>query len=124
MVESTQTSNRRKEIKQNLLNLADDLISQWEKLKVVIDDKELEYEARQTWLNGPVTVVKYNAKGYTKEHWAQWVADPVGIQAKTNDVVTPTRLEDDEGHPMWHLHFKMPAIISNRSAVICLYDED
>ena len=105
--------------------MADELVAKFDTLKLIMEDKELEYEARQTWQgDGPVTIIKYNAKGFTKEHWNKWAEDPVGVQAATNDIITPTRLADEDGHPTWHLHMKMPMVISNRSVVISFYEEE
>ena len=69
----------------DLINLADSLIENFDKYQVVMRDKNLEYEARQTWEgNAPVSVIKYKAKGFTKDHWLDWIKDPVDVQKKLN----------------------------------------
>ena len=84
MVESSITP--RQQVKQNLMNLADESINSFANLKLVMEDKNMGYEARQTWTgDGPVTVIKYKATGFTKEHWLKWAEDPVDVQCKLND---------------------------------------
>ena len=84
MVESSLT--KRQQIKQNLINLADENITKFSELKLVMEDTNIGYEARQTWQgDGPVTVIKYKAQGFTKEHWMKWSEDPVDVQCKLND---------------------------------------
>ena len=93
-----------------------------------MEDKDIGYEARQTWEgDGPVTVIRYKAEGFTKETWKTWAADPIGVQCKLNDIMTATPLENNEdmdGHPTFHLHMKMPMMISNRSVVTSFYEEE
>ena len=63
-----------------LIKLADSLIKNFDQYQVVIRDKNLEYEARQTWQGeSPVSVIKYRAKGFTEEHWLNWIQDPVKV---------------------------------------------
>ena len=72
MVESSVT--KRQKIKQNLMEMASAMDGNFANFKVVAEDKELGNEARQTWEgDGPVTVIHYNAVGFTKEHWKTWV---------------------------------------------------
>ena len=78
MVESALT--KRQQIFKNLLDLADKVDGDFDKLKVVFVDKEMNYEARQTWEGeGPVTVIRYDAKGFTREIWDRWAADPIAV---------------------------------------------
>ena len=110
------------------MELADKVVGQFDTLKVVTNDKDLGYECRQTWEgDGPVTIIKYKAAGFTKEHWNTWKADPIGVQCKLNDRLTATKLDDNEdmdGHPTFHLHMKMPLMISNRSIVTSFYEQE
>ena len=60
MVESALT--KRQQIFKNLIDLVDRVDGDFDKLKVVHVDKNLNYEARQTWEgDGPVTVIRYDA---------------------------------------------------------------
>ena len=43
MVES---SDKRKQIKENLIKMADDLVAKFDTLKLIMEDKELEYFSR------------------------------------------------------------------------------
>ena len=51
-------------------------------MKVVLKNKELNYEARQTELEGgnvQLTVMKYRAMGFTEEQFRRWKEDEIGI---------------------------------------------
>ena len=126
MVESALT--KRQQIFKNLIDLADKVDGDFDKLKVVHVDKNLNYEARQTWEgDGPVTVIRYDAEGFTKEDWLKWQADPIAVQCKLNDRLTATKLDDTpdlEGHATYHLAMKMPMVLSNRSIFTSFYQKE
>ena len=94
-----------------------------------MEDKSIGYEARQTWEgNGPVTVIRYRAEGFTKEHWEEWLKDPIGIQCTLNKRLTATKIEDNEdtdGHPTYHIEMHIPIpFIANRSIITSFYEQE
>ena len=82
--------------------------------------------ARQTFDESgvAVTIIKYRCDGFTEEHWNRWKADSVGVQVAMNDRLSSTKLENDEGHRVYHLHMKMPLIISNRTIITTFYEHN
>ena len=82
MVEATQAINSsmsRSEIQDALLKIAQQHIDNYENLEVVLEDKERNYEARQVWTDdGPLTLIKHRADGFTEEHFNKWKSDMVG----------------------------------------------
>ena len=86
---------------------------------------EENYEARQIKYKEDselmLTMTKYSAKGATVDQFRKFVEDPVAVAAVLNNRLTPERLEDDEGHMMYHFNFKSPFPVSNRSTVLCYY---
>ena len=72
-------------------------------------------------------MIRYDAKGFTKEHWTKWAADPIAVQCALNDRLTATKLEDTadmEQHPTYHLAMKMPMVLSNRSIYTSFYEKE
>ena len=41
-----------------------------------------------------------------------------------NERLTSTQLADDEGHKVYHLHMRMPMMITNRSLITCFYEHE
>jgi hypothetical protein len=70
----------RQKVKQELYDLVDEYMAKWDELEVVIDQPENDYFARQTWVgDGPLTIIKYKAKGLQREHLLKYMEDPIGI---------------------------------------------
>ena len=68
-----------------------------------------------------LTMTKYSAKGATIEQFKSFIDDPVPVAAVLNNRLTPERLDDDEGEMVYHMHFKAPFPVSNRSTVLTYY---
>ena len=123
MVEST--SPRRSQIKQELLTKAKNYLNNFDSYSLAYEDPSRNYVARQAFENGlAVTIIKYRCDGLTEEHWQRWIEDPIGIQEAMNNRLTSTQLADDDGHKVFHLHMKMPMMITNRSLITCMYEHE
>ena len=68
-----------------------------------------------------LTMTKYSAKGASIEQFKSFIDDPVPVAAVLNNRLTPERLDDDEGEMVYHMHFKAPFPVSNRSTVLTYY---
>ena len=86
---------------------------------------EIDYEARQAWVPnvGPVTVIKYRAEGFTKELWQKWKDDPISVQCALNDRMTARQIYIKDEYKSFHIHMKMPMLISNRSILTTFYHQ-
>ena len=114
----------REKVKQELKDLADEYLKQWDELSVVIDKPDENYFARQVWVgDGPLTIIKYRAEGLTAEHLQAYMDDPIRVQIKMNNRASACRLPDSDGCLMYKLHMRMPAILYNRSIFLTYYFE-
>ena len=121
-----QAVGRREQIKQEILAKAKGFFDTFEEHKVVLEDASRNYVARQTYdeSGSAVTIIKFRCDGFTEEHWQRWKADPIAVQQALNDKLSATRLEDDEDCKVYHLHMKMPMMISNRSILTTFYEHE
>ena len=112
---------------QELLQLAEAYIAKWDTMTKIHEDKPRNYEARQVWEDGvPLTIIKYRADGLKIEQFRGFFDDPVPIQTTINKRISGERLEDDEGHEMWHMKVTSPApmLVAHRSTIICYYRKE
>ena len=66
----------------HLIKLAEDNIANFDKMRIVMEKKEVNYEARQTELEGGIghlTIMKYRAEGFKMEHVRRYMKDPIGV---------------------------------------------
>ena len=105
--------------------MADELLSGWDAAPVILEVPERNYIAKQSIVDGVgCTLIKYRADGLTLEEWERWRQDPTGIGCAVNDRLTREVLADDEGRKVVHLMMKMPLVISNRSIITCIYEQE
>ena len=127
MVDSQQQSNEnpsREQLHQALIAKADGFWATYDSCDVTFEEKDKNYEARQTFDESglAVTMIKYRAEGLTEDDMKRWQADPTAVQMACNPRITREALPDVEGKKAWHLNMSMPIMISNRSLVTVFYE--
>ena len=78
--ETKSVQKSRKELHEELMQLAEDFIARWDTMNTIFEDKAANYEARQVWEeNVPLTIVKYRVEGTTIEQFRGFYNDPVSV---------------------------------------------
>ena len=122
MVESKTQS--KEEIKHELLATFKKLLEEKDTFAILEQSTTSDWICRTTTFEGTVlTIASVTAKGLTMEDIAEF-NDPAVIcinQKLLNDILTPTRLADDEGHIVMYQHIKTPMMVANRCAFLIHY---
>ena len=115
------------ERKKQLLDLNQQLWSEWDNLEVVVDNPDRNYIAKvKTDSDGPVTLLSHiKADGLTWEKFKPFIDNPSSIDALYQNKVTTVLLDGETtltSSSLFQGKAKMPTLISNRSTIFFGYE--